>query len=205
MPYSDLLQALDVSNVRELEDLIIDAIYLDLLHGKLDQKEEQLEVTYTMGRDLEPGKLEQILAALEDWQVHLIPCLAEGFLTTRPRASTTSAVLANLDGKINSIAADTTATKLNQQEHERILQLNLKDVYDKQKEKSLGGAMASRRAIIPPSERENMMMDIDEPDNKGKNRKYVIYVYPLSCTQSFNDSRASQEAIPKPSRKRNKF
>ena len=67
MPYSDLLQALDISNVCGLEDLIIDAIYLDLLHGKLDQKEEQLEVTCTMGRDLEPGKLEQILAALEDW------------------------------------------------------------------------------------------------------------------------------------------
>jgi COP9 signalosome complex subunit 7 len=89
----------------------------------------------------------------------------------------TSAVLANLDGKINSIAADTAATKLHQQEHERILQLNLKDVYDKQKEKSLGGAMASRRGPIPLSERENvMMMDVDEPDNKGKNRKYVIPV-----------------------------
>ena len=33
----------------------------------------------------------------------------------------TSAVLANLDGKINSIAADTSASKLNQQEHEIIL------------------------------------------------------------------------------------
>jgi len=61
------MKALDISNVRELEDLIIDAIYLDLLQGKLDQKEEQLEVTYTMGRDLEPGKLEQVLAALKDW------------------------------------------------------------------------------------------------------------------------------------------
>lgn len=82
MPYSDLLQALDISNVRELEDLIIDAIYLDLLHGKLDQKEEQLEVTYTMGRDLEPGKLEQILVALQDWWVHALRCccLAEDFL-----------------------------------------------------------------------------------------------------------------------------
>jgi COP9 signalosome complex subunit 7 len=83
----------------------------------------------------------------------------------------TSAVLVNLDSKINSIAADTAAAKLNQQEHERILQLNLKDVYDKQKEKSLGGAMASRRGPVPSSERENMMMDVDEPDNKGKNRK----------------------------------
>ena len=33
----------------------------------------------------------------------------------------TSAVLANLDGKINSIAEDTAASKLNQQEHEIIL------------------------------------------------------------------------------------
>jgi len=28
---------------------------------------EQLEVTCTMWRDLEPGKLEQILVALDDW------------------------------------------------------------------------------------------------------------------------------------------
>ena len=92
----------------------------------------------------------------------------------------TSAVLANLEGKINSIAADAAATKLNQQEHERILQLNLKDVYDKQKEKSLGGAMATRRGPIPAGERENMLMDVDEPDIKGKNRKYVLPVYSLS-------------------------
>ena len=86
----------------------------------------------------------------------------------------TSAVLVNLDGKINSIAADSAATKLNQQELERILQLNLKDVYDKQKEKSLGGTMATRRGPISASDRENMMMDVDERhelDNKGKNRK----------------------------------
>jgi len=67
LPYSELLQALDMPTVRELEDLIIDAIYLDVLRGKLDQKEEQLEVEYTMGRDLEPGKLEQLLFALKDW------------------------------------------------------------------------------------------------------------------------------------------
>ena len=54
-------------SIRELEDLIIDAIYLDILRGKLDQKEQQLEVEYTMGRDLEPGKIESVLAALNDW------------------------------------------------------------------------------------------------------------------------------------------
>jgi COP9 signalosome complex subunit 7 len=70
LPYSDLLKALDMPTIRELEDLIIDAIYLDILRGKLDQKEQQLEVEYTMGRDLEPGKLEQILTALQNWYVN---------------------------------------------------------------------------------------------------------------------------------------
>lgn len=74
--------------MRELEDLIIDAIYLDLLHGKLDQKEEQLEVSYTMGRDLEPGKLEQVLAALRDWcvflQIQSVPVLMIPGLRRRP-------------------------------------------------------------------------------------------------------------------------
>lgn len=59
--------------VRELEDLIIDAIYLDIVRGKLDQKEGQFEVEYTMGRDLEPGKLEQLLASLQNWFVAVLP------------------------------------------------------------------------------------------------------------------------------------
>jgi len=76
-----------MSNVRELEDLIIDAIYLDILRGKLDQKEGQLEVEYTMGRDLEPGKLENILLALQNWQVSSLqhPCLSLDCFTGLPR------------------------------------------------------------------------------------------------------------------------
>ena len=58
--------------IRELEDLIIDAIYLDILRAKLDQKEQQLEVEYTMGRDLEPGRLENVLMTLNNWYVVLI-------------------------------------------------------------------------------------------------------------------------------------
>ena len=50
-----------------LEDLIIDAIYADVVRGKLDQKQQQFEVQYTMGRDLKPGQLEELLEALQDW------------------------------------------------------------------------------------------------------------------------------------------
>ena len=62
-------QFLDMPTIRELEDLIIDAIYLDVIRGKLDQKEQQFEVEYTLGRDVEPTKIEDILKSLQDWYV----------------------------------------------------------------------------------------------------------------------------------------
>ncbi|KAB5593547.1 COP9 signalosome complex subunit 7b [Ceratobasidium theobromae] len=67
--YSDLLAYLEISSVRQLEDLIIDAMYQDVLKGKLDQKEGRLEIEYTIGRDLEPGTtgLETLLNKLRDW------------------------------------------------------------------------------------------------------------------------------------------
>ena len=69
LPYSVLLETLQMPTIRDLEDLIIDAIYQEVISGKLDQKEQQFEVEYTMGRDLEPGKVESLLAALQHWYV----------------------------------------------------------------------------------------------------------------------------------------
>ncbi|KAF9445619.1 hypothetical protein P691DRAFT_805448 [Macrolepiota fuliginosa MF-IS2] len=149
LPYNDLLKALDMPNVRELEDLIIDAIYLNILRGKLDQKEGQLEVEYTMGRDLEPGKLENILSALQDW------------------STTTASVLATLDEKINHIAKEANTSKARQAEYETQLQANLKEILDRKEKQGL----LSRRAL---GDRENVPMEVDEPQlelMKGKNRK----------------------------------
>ncbi|KAG8904688.1 hypothetical protein FRB99_001329 [Tulasnella sp. 403] len=67
LPYAQLRAYLDINTIRELEDLIIDAMYQDVLRGRLDQKEQQLELEYTMGRDLRPGQLDQLLAALKNW------------------------------------------------------------------------------------------------------------------------------------------
>ena len=65
------MQYLDIPNVRELEDLIIEAIYQDVIKGKLDQKRKQLEIEYTMGRDLRPGQIDQMLEVLSAWYVKL--------------------------------------------------------------------------------------------------------------------------------------
>ena len=73
IPYSFLQTHLDIPTIRLLEDLIIDAIYLDIIRGKLDQNEQQFEVEYTIGRDVPPESVTEILSSLENWYVILSP------------------------------------------------------------------------------------------------------------------------------------
>jgi COP9 signalosome complex subunit 7 len=58
---------LEVSNLRELEDLIIEVVYADIIRGKLDQKHQQLEVDYAIGRDIKPENIGEIISVLQDW------------------------------------------------------------------------------------------------------------------------------------------
>ncbi|XP_034950118.1 COP9 signalosome complex subunit 7b [Chelonus insularis] len=68
IPYSILLEELDIKNVRDLEDLIIEAVYADIIHGKLDQKNSQLEVDYAgLGRDVRPGETGAVMDTLAAW------------------------------------------------------------------------------------------------------------------------------------------
>uniref|UniRef100_U5ERR9 Putative cop9 signalosome complex subunit 7 n=1 Tax=Corethrella appendiculata TaxID=1370023 RepID=U5ERR9_9DIPT len=67
IPYSELLIELDIKNVRDLEDLIIEAIYADIIHGKLDQKNKQLEVDYAIGRDIRKDDITEIIGTLQEW------------------------------------------------------------------------------------------------------------------------------------------
>ncbi|XP_019771857.1 COP9 signalosome complex subunit 7b isoform X2 [Dendroctonus ponderosae] len=67
IPYERLLQELEIKNVRDLEDLIIEAIYADIIHGKLDQKNSQLEIDYAIGRDIRPEDVKVIINCLQDW------------------------------------------------------------------------------------------------------------------------------------------
>ena len=69
IPYSKLLKELDMKNLRELEDLIIDVIYADIVRGKLDQKNNRLEVDYTIGRDIKPTDIDIIIQVLQEWYV----------------------------------------------------------------------------------------------------------------------------------------
>lgn len=65
--YEVLLKELEISNLRELEDLIIEAVYADIIHGKLDQKNKQLEVDFAIGRDIKPEMVNTVVSVLQDW------------------------------------------------------------------------------------------------------------------------------------------
>jgi len=67
IPYTALQDELSIGDIRELEDLIIEAIYAEIIRGKLDQKNAYLEVDSTIGRDIRPENVDTIVSTLEAW------------------------------------------------------------------------------------------------------------------------------------------
>lgn len=67
IPYTDLLNELHMTSTRQLEDLLISAIYANVIRGKLDQQNSRLEVDWTIGRDICPQSLETISTTLSLW------------------------------------------------------------------------------------------------------------------------------------------
>ncbi|KAJ7950788.1 COP9 signalosome complex subunit 7-like protein [Quillaja saponaria] len=66
--YDQLMQELDVTNVRELEDFLInECMYVGILRGKLDQLRRCFEVQFAAGRDLRPGQLGGMIQTLSNW------------------------------------------------------------------------------------------------------------------------------------------
>ena len=70
VPYATLQVDLDITNVRDLEDLIIDTIYAGLLDGRLDQANAVLNVKSCMARDVRPEEdVDAMIIKLVNWQV----------------------------------------------------------------------------------------------------------------------------------------
>ncbi|KAJ8781584.1 hypothetical protein J1605_010842 [Eschrichtius robustus] len=67
IPYSVLLKDLEMRNLRELEDLIIEAVYTDIIQGKLDQRNQLLEVDFCIGRDIRKRDINNIVKTLHEW------------------------------------------------------------------------------------------------------------------------------------------
>ncbi|KAI0307461.1 hypothetical protein B0F90DRAFT_1620707 [Multifurca ochricompacta] len=166
IPYSFLQTNLDIPTIRQLEDLIIDAIYLDIIRGKLDQKEQQFEVEYTIGRDVPPEAITDILASLENW------------------SSTTATLLQALDSRLVSLAEHNATKAREDAEHEETLNSALKEVADRLREKQNANKRSAGGAAGRKDLRDEDWMDVDEPGgseaSRSKNRKYVVAPFSMN-------------------------
>ena len=59
---------IEVSNNRDLEDLLIDCIYSGLLQGHLNQKKQCVEVASSYGRDVFPADIDAFVKKLDQWK-----------------------------------------------------------------------------------------------------------------------------------------
>lgn len=67
LPYSTLQSALQINDLRVLEDLIIDCLYVGLIEGHLNQKDGSVEITSAIGRDIGPADVQHMIAQLGGW------------------------------------------------------------------------------------------------------------------------------------------
>ncbi|KAJ2629183.1 COP9 signalosome complex subunit 7b, partial [Coemansia sp. RSA 1290] len=67
LDYDQVISELDCSSEKEMEDLVIDAIYKNLISAKLDQKKRIVEVDFVVGRDVRSEDLQDIYNKLEAW------------------------------------------------------------------------------------------------------------------------------------------
>eukprot|EP01084_Bolivina_argentea_P216167 367275_1 len=65
--YKTLQTALDVKTVRELEDMIIECIYSELIVGRLDQRLALVEISYCRGRDINKDAIGAMKNRLLSW------------------------------------------------------------------------------------------------------------------------------------------
>lgn len=65
--YTTLMQELDLSNVRELEDIVIETIYAGLVDGRLDQANGVLKVNSAVARDVRQDEVAGMIEKLRNW------------------------------------------------------------------------------------------------------------------------------------------
>jgi len=67
LAYDDLQRQLSLPDVRQLEDLIIEAQGMGVIKGKLDQRRGFFLVDFFMARDIRGEEISQVAEALESW------------------------------------------------------------------------------------------------------------------------------------------
>ncbi|KAK9820336.1 hypothetical protein WJX72_009146 [[Myrmecia] bisecta] len=107
IPYSELMAALEIDNVRALEDLLItDCFYAGILKGKLDQRQRALQVSQWAGRDVRAEQLQPIRDGLASWlgtSQRVLASLEEKMRWTQTSADAASKAQADLEARVEEV------------------------------------------------------------------------------------------------------
>ncbi|BGP02218.1 PCI domain-containing protein [Rhodotorula toruloides] len=126
IPYSTLLSTLSLSSVPELEDLLIELFYANVLTGRLDQKGSRLEVLSSVGRDVRPAPV----ASSSDEASMQVDSSTSTSIASAPSISTLTAsltswletissILSSLDKHIAALQASAINASQEQLKHEK--------------------------------------------------------------------------------------
>lgn len=68
VPYTILYTNLHISSIRELEDLLMECIYSNIITGKCDQRSMCFISTHTISRDVKLSQVSTYINTLEEWR-----------------------------------------------------------------------------------------------------------------------------------------
>ncbi|KAF4632683.1 hypothetical protein G7Y89_g5448 [Cudoniella acicularis] len=174
LSYANLMTALGLRTPRELEDLVISAIYAGLVTATLDPYHQLVAVSSVSPlRDLQPNSIPSMIHTLDEW------------------SSRCSSTLLDLEKQIANIKATALRRHKEEQEWEREVEKLVEGKGDKEKEnqsdgkggvgslfssmgRRLGGGAAAKRGVSVmgiDGEDDEDTMDVDDDDEDASERR----------------------------------
>ncbi|OQR80938.1 hypothetical protein ACHHYP_16989 [Achlya hypogyna] len=105
VPYRVLMDELQIESVREVEDIVIETMYSGLIEGKLDQKNQRVDIKYAVGRDVQVADIDAMIQRLTSWQQDATKVVAQ-IDTVLTRATAQFEADAALDKSVKAAVAE---------------------------------------------------------------------------------------------------
>ena len=156
LSYDKLKAQLGLETSRELEDLVITAIYADLIHATLDPARQFVQVTSVSPlRDLSPGSVPDMITALKTW------------------SSRCSSTLEDLETQINTIRATAAKRERKRRIEQQEIDTKLREAMTGEddgsgKQSAVGAGKKKLDAIFKRSNsgRRDEDMEVDDEDER---------------------------------------
>lgn len=188
LPYSLLMSTLKLSSVRKLEEVIVECIYSDLFAGRINQKQQILEIDrLVLGRDvkLQPASgakdVSQLIAALGSWYHRVGDTLSQldshiNLIHEQENYN------ANVDQQqrehVQKVLSEVSRTSGNKSSHREKQQHNATLAPEGSFDQQMSAAIAASMADVGGGGGEGVEMEVDEKaakssrsPNKAQNRK----------------------------------